>query len=493
MPRKEIKDKVNNRTHKTKTMKKFRFLALALAAAAICTSCGKGGDDPEPAATLSISPDITAVEFSYDGQQAFNGATSVTPVFTVTTDQSDWQVAVTPSTATWCQAVKTTDGSGFTLYATENAAAESPAPATVTVTAGGAAATIAVTQRPAPSSYTAWACGSYYDADYKYYAWTWKQGDATVTDLPMPAGAVSCWASQMTVSGGDIYIAGNYTDTNGKAIPGYWKNNTFVTLPLPSGVGSTQNAYCNAIVVSGGKVHASGYYGVFWRAEESRAIYWVDGTPSLLPLHEDYSLSQSKNMVLSGGSVYIGGEARLKSDPNRTRGCYWKDSQHTLLPVPADTRSSECSAIAVLNGTVYAVGRYVLNTSYAYTVLWDADGPRTLTPPEGYYIWSGGLVDIVASGGNIYIAATLCAETGLNAFNSAYWEGDECRFLGQNASNTATLPRSVFVAGGKTYLAATSNGSMGIYFWLNDNWVTIPRPAGSTYYYSPQDIIAVPE
>jgi hypothetical protein len=80
-------------------------------------------------ATLSISPQQTAIVFAADGTTADNAA------FTVTTNTGAWDVTVNTG-QTWCTVSKT--ATSFTVSATENASATAPAPATVTVTATGA-------------------------------------------------------------------------------------------------------------------------------------------------------------------------------------------------------------------------------------------------------------------------------------------------------------------------------------------------------------------
>jgi len=110
----------------------IKFVAIALTGAmALATSCKKDDD-----ATLSVAPEATNLVFSADGAKLTSGGTEIpNKSFTVTTNQSDWSVAVTPA-GSWVTAQKS--GNSFTLSAAANNSATTPAAATVTVTAGNA-------------------------------------------------------------------------------------------------------------------------------------------------------------------------------------------------------------------------------------------------------------------------------------------------------------------------------------------------------------------
>lgn len=114
------------------------FSIVLTVAAMVLMSCKDEEPDPE----LSVSPTTTAIVFAADGKSATSGGTTVTPTFTVTTNQASWDAT---SNQSWLHVKKS--GNTFTLSADANTNTSESAPATVTVTAGKATSvTISVTQ-----------------------------------------------------------------------------------------------------------------------------------------------------------------------------------------------------------------------------------------------------------------------------------------------------------------------------------------------------------
>ena len=91
--------------------------------------------------TLSITPSVTSIQFSATGAVATSDGNTITPTFTVETNQSTWEVS--SSAPAWLTATKSE--TGFTLTATANTSSDRTA--TVTVSAGTASVTINVQQK----------------------------------------------------------------------------------------------------------------------------------------------------------------------------------------------------------------------------------------------------------------------------------------------------------------------------------------------------------
>ena len=121
------------------------FPIVLLAASMVMISCKEDKEmDPE----LSVSPAATTIVFAADGKSASSGGATITPTFTVTTNQGSWDAT---SNQSWLHVTKS--GNTFTLSADANPNISAPAPATVTVTAGKATSvTISVTQEVAGHS-----------------------------------------------------------------------------------------------------------------------------------------------------------------------------------------------------------------------------------------------------------------------------------------------------------------------------------------------------
>jgi hypothetical protein len=101
----------------------------------------------------------------------------------------------------------------------------------------------------------------------------WKNG--VVAEL-MDNVSHSVYASDIAVSGNDVYVSGWSTDQLTKAI--YWKNG--IPVPLSS---SPVSGGVNSIAVSGNDVYAAGnlFYGAYGARPGSAAKYWKNGSPAM--------------------------------------------------------------------------------------------------------------------------------------------------------------------------------------------------------------------
>ena len=108
------------------------FLAVLYVTALVClVSCGqkKKSQNDVPVAQLTVSPQGSVV-FSSNAQRVTIGTEVTDPVFTVSTNQSDWSVA---SDREWLTATVDKDANKFTLSAKPNANISSIPTASVTV------------------------------------------------------------------------------------------------------------------------------------------------------------------------------------------------------------------------------------------------------------------------------------------------------------------------------------------------------------------------
>ncbi|WP_455667448.1 BACON domain-containing protein [Phocaeicola sp.] len=348
-------------------MKKRIYLLLVTAAlAAVIAGCSKD-PDKVPAPALSLSPAATAVVFSADGKTAASGGTALTPTFTVTTNQTAWDVQVTPA-GSWCKAAKS--GSAFTLTAEANPALTAPEPATVTVTAGnaqpvtisvtqfGADAALAIspevetlefsasgtkafigTQEVAPAftvttNLSSWDvnvtpadswCRAAKTEDGTGFTLTADINRKTSAPGPVVVTVTAGEADPVTIAVTqreavyDIYVAGMTQATGDNAVLSGWKNGQ----PLFTGTENPDKAFFPyQMAVSNGKVYTAGYIN-FNNGTYAAAVYEND--------REKYRLT---NPVVSGddggatvigvlnGDIYTAGwEAKGGSDADK----FWKN------------------------------------------------------------------------------------------------------------------------------------------------------------------------
>lgn len=172
-----------------------RLALLALAATAFTFSSCSKDDYEEP--ELTVAPTYSQIIFSADGQTATANGATITPEFTVATNQLDWSV---DDDADWLSIEVDKPAGTFTLSAAANPSVEPRGQATVTVTAAGATPVIlTVTQFGVPQ--------------YAVTVTTTDGGTASATPAPAPEGAqVTLTAvpddgygfAGWTVAGGDV-------------------------------------------------------------------------------------------------------------------------------------------------------------------------------------------------------------------------------------------------------------------------------------------------
>ncbi len=130
-------------------------------------------------------------------------------------------------------------------------------------------------------------------------------------------------ATEMTLSGSDLYIPGTVGIVNKNAL--YWKNGIADSLPT-----SLNGSYAYSIFVDGTDVYAAGrtfsYKGI------SLATYWKNGVPVYLT---DSSISATANYItVSNGNVYIAGTV-VQGDPlqasDNLHAVVWKNGVATNL------------------------------------------------------------------------------------------------------------------------------------------------------------------
>jgi hypothetical protein len=119
------------------------------------------------------------------------------------------------------------------------------------------------------------------DAAYSGYAVYYAPGTTTSTKLALPAGAASSDANSIYVDGQDVYIAGSYNMLD-KEYSCYWKNGEITT--LSDDQLDPVSSVANAITVKNGNVYVAGnYYNSDYK---SFACYWKNGVKTDLTFGE---------------------------------------------------------------------------------------------------------------------------------------------------------------------------------------------------------------
>jgi hypothetical protein len=167
------------------------------------------------------------------------------------------------------------------------------------------------------------------------FATLWKNG------IPRYEATYDSIANSVFVSGENTYVAG--TAYNGWAsYPQLWINNT------TQGFGYSTTGSASSVTVSGGDVYLAGTYG-------GRATLWKNSIPQYLG---DLG-SRASSVFISDGDVYVAGSSgyMLEEENLRYRATIWKNGIVQYLGVILGRgRNDHVSSVFVLDGVVYAAG-----------------------------------------------------------------------------------------------------------------------------------------
>jgi hypothetical protein len=176
-----------------------------------------------------------------------------------------------------------------------------------------------------------------------HYLRYWVNG---VADFFVAGGS---GASDITLSGSDIYIAG-YTESAGRSTAAVWKNKQL--LPIETGDAIRNSA--NAINITGTDVHVAGVQNTS-NTTSSQAVYWKNGVRTLLPVitvGSNYYASAS-DLVVAGANVYITGTNSPVGANSKVM--LWRNG--TPIEITNGSVSSGGTAIALsANGYLYITG-----------------------------------------------------------------------------------------------------------------------------------------
>ena len=186
---------------------------------------------------------------------------------------------------------------------------------------------------------TIYAVGYGIDSSDTRYAYTWEDGVITeLQNTVHPGGDAS--ANAVYVSGDDVYIAGSCDNSSSVAIPGYWKNGVWTSLPVESSY-SAYDARAFGVWEYNGSVYVSGFLTKSDDWYDSVPGYWVDGVWHGLTVTDmDYGFAYS--IVVDSGDIYISGN--ITDTSNDQYAVYWKNG--------TPLKDSSSTAISNLNGGV---------------------------------------------------------------------------------------------------------------------------------------------
>lgn len=169
----------------------------------------------------------------------------------------------------------------------------------------------------------------------------WKNGTVTAITENTGPNPTDARPYDMTVVGGDVYIAGYETATSSpyNKLPKYWKNGTPVTLSSNPGVYSE----VHRIVIDGNNVYCAG-------RSDDKPVYWKNGTPTVLSTSSGWCYG----ITVQGSDVYTTGA--VATALNIYNASSWKNGTQTMLTNINFQGTASVYGVGVDGNDVYIVG-----------------------------------------------------------------------------------------------------------------------------------------
>ena len=250
----------------------------------------------------------------------------------------------------------------------------------------------------------------------------------------------SCHKTRVTpVASGHHVFAVGWTQTSGNPqIATMWKDGVQSYLSSPVG-GSGQGAVAAAVTTVGTDVYIAGY---IYNAKDTNAVYWKNGTATVL------GLGRGLAIAVSGTTVYVAGV-----DGTYGHVCYWKNGAQTVLGSNVATTWVQAMA---LEGSDLFIGGSIDTLGAALACYWMNGSPAIL----GHnYVTSSAAWGIAISGQDIYFGGEADDRLNVPAASACYWKNGNLVAMphpltGFTAGDCSA--RAIAVAGTDVYLAGTA-------------------------------------
>lgn len=280
----------------------------------------------------------------------------------------------------------------------------------------------------------------------------WKNGKGTaLTD-----GTRDARAFGVTVSNGDVYVAGGQSNASGVGVATIWKNGQEVLLS-----DGTKQALAEAVTVVGNDVYAAGY-------ETDGALgydtvtYWKNGVA--VPLTSKPTTGEARAIAVSGSDVYVAGWTyeQIELSPNNYLICpiakLWKNGVETWL-TDGITMCSVAESLVVSGGDVYVSGYAAMNGqgSAPYIAHYWKNG-KAVPLTDG--IHGAKAFSIALNGGDVYAAGFSSAGAGIMA---TVWKNGTP--IPWTSGNTTALILSMAVSGSDVYAVGFEGSTVKC--WMN--------------------------
>lgn len=260
----------------------------------------------------------------------------------------------------------------------------------------------------------------------------WINGEQV--SLHNPAWMYS-YATDLSVSGNNIYVCGEYSEDGTNNFSCYWVNNVsdVVTLPIP---GTATSSVARRIIADGSDVYVLGtYYDV-----STFYCYWINGVRTdISTLAPAIQMDNVVDMFLYDGELYIAGRSTAFLVSYFTVGGiqYWPGGGALM----GDAMSIFVDGAGVHMVYYYLSYSYLLNDTVDATAAFGTSDMTTYTAN-----------DLYISGSDIYVSGYYYGGT---PYQACYWQNGTLTDLGNGTD--ASYAYAIQYFEGHVYTAGTQN------------------------------------
>ncbi|MBN8650588.1 MAG: hypothetical protein J0L67_04135 [Cytophagales bacterium] len=269
----------------------------------------------------------------------------------------------------------------------------------------------------------------------------WKNGSA----IRLTDGTRQARAYAVTVSAGDVYVAGFERNGSNTPVAKYWKNGTAVSL-----TNGAWSSWATGIAIAGADVYVSGYTTGFG---SNVALVWKNGTAQELTdgTHE----ARVESMYVSETAVYVAGWEYNSSVPVAK---YWKNGNEVLLS----------------DGVVPSMAQSVVVSGEDVYVSGSENGVAT--------VWKNGTAQRIGTTGRSTVAFALAlANNDIHAVGGDRTDFDIPHYWKNGVQTTLptsypSVVRSIFLVDNKIYAAGggwAGGGRSSAQIWENGTSVRL--------------------
>lgn len=281
-----------------------------------------------------------------------------------------------------------------------------------------------------------------------------------------------------------VYIAGTYTDNNGKSYVAYWKSGQLTKLTNASMGADAMTIGATSIEVIGNDVHVAGYK-TSADGKNRKAAYWKNGRELPICFEEGYYWSEKSEAVVkkAGNDVYVF-VTQPSPKNNEERGFYYyyyKNSVLQKLKINQDNlklwnypyNNNEAKLTFVTsNGDIYYAVRLTSKIdNRAYVTYWK-NGEIVYNKNNKSYT----RVDLitptaiyVTDNGDVYIAGSKAKGNDLYNYTVACWKNGYEVEIPYDYSDTHTQASGIYLEGNNVYITGLEwiNSHPSAVYWKN--------------------------